>query len=139
MDNCLMVCKNLMWSLGVPFTRSFLKEKLLTHPEPESLLAISDTLAEYKLESLALQLGEDKLDQLPLPCVVQVSQNHYPYFTCLSQVSEEWVEYLDEKEKLLKQSRNPKSKPCRTGQKRSRLPILLRFLSMAMNCLPPTR
>jgi ABC-type bacteriocin/lantibiotic exporter with double-glycine peptidase domain len=95
----------MLGALGVPLTRSFLKEKLLTHPEPESLLAISDTLAEYKLESLALQLGEDKLDQLPLPCVVQVSQNHYPYFTCLSQVSEEWVEYLDEKGKLIRQSR----------------------------------
>lgn len=90
-------------ALGVPFTRSFLKEKLLTHPESESLLAISDTLAEYKLESLALQLGEDKLDQLPLPCVVQVSQNHYPYFTCLSQVSKEWVQYSDVKGKLIKQ------------------------------------
>jgi len=94
-----------MWSLRVPFTRSFLKEKLLTHPEPESLLAISDTLAEYKLESLALQLGENKLDHVPLPCVVQVSQKPYPYFTCLTQVSQERVEYLDEKGKLIKQSR----------------------------------
>ncbi|SDA92154.1 hypothetical protein SAMN03080617_03519 [Algoriphagus alkaliphilus] len=50
--------------MGVPFTPRFLVEKLSTHPEPESLLAISDTLAEYKLESLALQLGENKLDQL---------------------------------------------------------------------------
>jgi thiol-disulfide isomerase/thioredoxin len=105
MDNCLMVCKNLMWSLGVPFTSSFLKEKILTYPEPESLLAISDTLAEYKLESLALQLGEDKLDQLPLPCVIQVSKNPYPYFTCLIKVTEDWVEYLDEKGKQIKQQR----------------------------------
>ena len=93
----------MLGALGVPFTHRFLIEKLRTHPEPESLLAISDTLAEYQIESLALQLGEDKLDQLPLPCVVQVSQNHYPYFTCLSQVSEEWVQYSDVKGKLIKQ------------------------------------
>jgi ABC-type bacteriocin/lantibiotic exporter with double-glycine peptidase domain len=92
MDNCLIICKRLLESLKVPFTGKFLKEKILTHPEPESLLAISDTLAEYKLESLALQLGGDKLDQLPLPCIVQVSQNPYPYFTCLTQVSQDWVE-----------------------------------------------
>lgn len=45
------------------------------------------------------------MDQLPLPCVVQISQNPYPYFTCLSQVTEEWVEYLDEKGKPIKQTR----------------------------------
>lgn len=95
----------MLGALGVPFTHRFLIEKLRTHPEPESLLAISDTLAGYQLESLALQMGEDKLDQLPLPCVVQVSQNSHPYFTCLSQVAEDWVEYLDEKGKLIKVSR----------------------------------
>jgi thiol-disulfide isomerase/thioredoxin len=105
MENCLMVCNNMLGELGIPFTNRFLKEKLRTHPESESLLAISDTLTKYKLESLALQLGEDKLDQLPLPCIVQVSQNTYPYFTCLSQVSEDWVEYLDEKGKRIKQRR----------------------------------
>ncbi|GMQ31343.1 hypothetical protein Aconfl_39870 [Algoriphagus confluentis] len=95
----------MLGELGIPFTHRFLKEKLNTHPEPESLLAISDTLAEYQIESLALQLGEEKLDQLPLPCVVQISQNPFPYFTCLSQVAEDWVEYLDEKGKLIKQHR----------------------------------
>lgn len=44
----------MLGALGVPFTNRFLKEKLLIHPEPESLLAISDTLAEYQIESLAL-------------------------------------------------------------------------------------
>lgn len=99
------MCKSLLGGLGVPFTHRFLKEKLGTLPDPESLLAISDTLAVYKVESLALQLGEDKLDQLPLPCVVQVNQNSHPYFTCLSQVSEDWVKYLDEKGKVIKQAR----------------------------------
>ena len=95
----------MLGELGIPFTHRFLKEKLVTHPEPESLLAISDTLTEYKLESLALQMGEDKLDQLPLPCVIQISKNPYPYFTCFTQVTEEWVEYLDEKGKPIKQTR----------------------------------
>lgn len=98
-----MVCRSMLGALGVPFTHRFLKEKLGTHPEPESLLAISDTLAVYIVESLALQMGENKLDQLPLPCVVQISQNPYPYFTCLSQVAEDGVEYLDENRKLINQ------------------------------------
>ncbi|SFO16738.1 Vitamin K epoxide reductase family protein [Algoriphagus ornithinivorans] len=105
MEYSLICLKNLFELVNLPFTRGYLKEKLLTHPEPDSLLAISDTLAEYKVESLALQMGEDNLDQLPLPCVVQVNKNPYPYFTCLTQVTEDWVEYLDEKGKLIKQAR----------------------------------
>lgn len=65
-----MVCKNLLRSLEVPFIQYFLKEKLLTHPEPESLLSISDILTKYKVESLELQIGEDKLDHLPLLLVI---------------------------------------------------------------------
>jgi thiol-disulfide isomerase/thioredoxin len=99
MENTLICTKRLFDLIKLPYTSGFLKEKLLTHPEPESLLSISDTLAEYKVESLALQIGEDKLDQLPLPCVVQINQNPYPYFSCLSQVSADRVEYLDDKGK----------------------------------------
>lgn len=95
----------MLGELGIPFTHLFLKEKLMTHPEQESLLAISDILAEYKVQSLALQLGEDKMDQIPLPCIVQVSQNPYPYFTCLTRLSEDWAEYLDDRGKMIKQRR----------------------------------
>jgi thiol-disulfide isomerase/thioredoxin len=105
MEDCLMVCKNMLGELGIPFTHRFLKEKLRTHPEPESLLAISDTMTEYKLESLALQMGEDKLDQLPLPCVVQIRHNPHSYLTCLMQVSQDWVERKNEKGKKIKQPR----------------------------------
>jgi ABC-type bacteriocin/lantibiotic exporter with double-glycine peptidase domain len=62
-------------------------------------------LAEYKVESLALQIGADKLDQLPLPCVVQIHQKPYPYFSCLSQVSADRVEYLDDKGKTREMAR----------------------------------
>jgi ABC-type bacteriocin/lantibiotic exporter with double-glycine peptidase domain len=91
--------------IKLPYTTAFLMEKLLTHPEPESLLSISDTLAEYKVESLALQIGADKLDQLPLPCVVQIHQKPYPYFSCLSQVSADRVEYMDDKGKIREMAR----------------------------------
>jgi ABC-type bacteriocin/lantibiotic exporter with double-glycine peptidase domain len=99
MENSLICTKRLFELIKLPYITAFLMEKLLTHPEPESLMSISDTLAEYKLESLALQIGADKLDQLPLPCVVQIHQNPYPYFSCLSQVSADRVEYSDDKGK----------------------------------------
>jgi len=105
MENSLICTRRLFDLIKLPYTTAFLKEKLLTHPEPESLLSISDTLAEYKVESLALQIGADKLDQLPLPCVVQIHQNPYPYFSCLSQVSADRVEYMDDKGKIREMAR----------------------------------
>jgi ABC-type bacteriocin/lantibiotic exporter with double-glycine peptidase domain len=106
MENSLICTKSLFELIKPPYTTAFLKEKLLTHPEPESFLSISDTLAEYKVESLALQIGADKLDQLPLPCVVQIHQKPYPYFSCLSQVSADRVEYSDDKGNLITEFRN---------------------------------
>ncbi len=106
MENSLICTRRLFDLIKLPYTTAFLREKLLTHPEPESLLSISDTLAEYKVESLALQIGADKLDQLPLPCVVQIHQNPNPYFSCLSQVSADRVEYLDDKGKIREMARS---------------------------------
>jgi len=106
MENSLICTKRLFELIKPPYTTAFLKEKLLTHPQPESLLSISDTLAEYKVDSLALQIGADKLDQLPLPCVVQLNQNPYPYFSWLSKVSADRVEYLDDKGNLITEVRN---------------------------------
>ncbi|WPR77112.1 hypothetical protein [Algoriphagus sp. NG3] len=49
----MITCKRILKSLRVPFTLQFLKEKILTHPQYPSLLAISDTLEEYGVESMA--------------------------------------------------------------------------------------
>ncbi|WP_439487354.1 hypothetical protein [Algoriphagus sp.] len=53
MENCLVICKRVLEMLKVPYTQQFLKEKILTHPQYPSLLAISDTLEEYGVESMA--------------------------------------------------------------------------------------
>ncbi|WP_228780223.1 cysteine peptidase family C39 domain-containing protein [Aquiflexum lacus] len=71
------------------------KTFLDSHPEPESLLSISDTLAKYKIESLAVQITEEKLDQIPLPCIVQLQGDKYPYFSCISGITTEFVEHTD--------------------------------------------
>jgi thiol-disulfide isomerase/thioredoxin len=95
MENSLICTKRLFELIKLPYTTTFPREKLLPHPEPESLLSISDTLAEYKVDSLALQIGADKLDQLPLPCIVQLNGDRHPFFSCLSSVDKGGIEYLD--------------------------------------------
>jgi uncharacterized membrane protein/thiol-disulfide isomerase/thioredoxin len=97
MDNCLMVCRRLLESLRVPFTQKFLKEKILTHPQYPSLLAITDTLEEYGLDLAAVKLGADRLDDFPLPGIVQVNLAGGSHFNTVTAVSEDRVSLFDEK------------------------------------------
>ncbi|MEB2774735.1 cysteine peptidase family C39 domain-containing protein [Algoriphagus sp. D3-2-R+10] len=100
MDNCLIICKRLLESLKVPFTHKFLKEKVLTHPQYPSLLSISDTLEEYGVASIAAKLSPDRLNDIPLPGIVQVSQANGEYFTVITAVSHNTVSIFDEKGNL---------------------------------------
>ncbi|MCL6258553.1 cysteine peptidase family C39 domain-containing protein [Aquiflexum sp. TKW24L] len=105
MKNSYLVTRKLLELLEIPFTSHFLNDLIDSHPEQESLLSISDTLTKYKVDSLAIQIGEDKLDQIPLPSVVQMNGDSYPIFSCVSKVSEDKVTYLDEKGKISEISR----------------------------------
>ena len=95
MGNSYLILKRILHLLDIPFTNNYLKDVLDSHPDPESLLSISDTLTKYKIDSLALKITVEKLDQIPLPCIVQLQGDGYPYFSCISGISEESVECLD--------------------------------------------
>ncbi|RAI86796.1 cysteine peptidase family C39 domain-containing protein [Algoriphagus yeomjeoni] len=99
MDNCLVICKRLLESLKVPYTGKYLKEKIFTHPQYSSLLGISDTLEDYGVRSMAVKLGPDRLDDFPLPGIVQVSLPNGSYFNVITAVSENSVSLFDEKGK----------------------------------------
>lgn len=96
MKNSILALKAVLQFLKVEFTKDFLKESLLTHPEPDSLLAISDTLEKYKVENLALKLTPDKLNQVPLPFLAQMKGRNYPYFSCISMVNDKEIKLLNE-------------------------------------------
>ena len=101
-----MTLKRILHLLDIPYTNNYLKDILVSHPDPESLLSISDTLAKYKIDSLAVQIGGEKLDQLPLPCIIQIKGDSHPYFSCLSRVSESSMEYVDIKGATIKTPRD---------------------------------
>lgn len=105
MKNSYLVTRKLLELLEIPFSSNFLNDLIDSHPEQESLLSISDTLTKYKVDSLAIQIGEDKLDQIPLPTVVQMNGDSYPIFSCVSKVSEDKVTCLDSKGKTSEISR----------------------------------
>lgn len=97
MDNCLSVTKSLLVVSKVKFTNKYLEDAILSHPEHPSLLCISDTLSgEYGMETIALKIELDKLENLPLPCIVQFT-DHGGVFYVLKELSKDEAAILDEK------------------------------------------
>lgn len=104
MNNCYWTAKRILHLLEVPHTDKFLKDLILSHPDSESLLSIVDTLTKYQITSLPVKIGIEKLDQISLPCVIQIKQDEGFNFYCLTGFSENEVEYLDERGKIKKLS-----------------------------------
>ena len=96
MTNCLIVSKKILHLLNIPCSKAYLRDSLLSHPEKNSLLSISDTLSNYQVESMAIKVDKKKLPQLPLPCVVQVSKPENDYFQVLVSLDKDKVIFFDE-------------------------------------------
>ncbi|NKI24939.1 thioredoxin domain-containing protein [Arenibacter sp. 6A1] len=101
MDNCTTSIKTLLNLLQIKFTENFIEDCILSHPDHPSLLCISDTLDRYVVENLALKVDEAKLSELPLPCIVQLS-DHGGLFHVLTGFSGDKAIYVDDSGKPIK-------------------------------------
>ena len=98
MDNCIAVTGNLLARIKIGHTDQFLMDNILSHPEHPSLLAVSDTLSKYQIENLPVKVDGHKLHELPLPCIVQLS-DHGGMFHVLAHYTEEESIYINDKGK----------------------------------------
>ncbi|WP_114748976.1 vitamin K epoxide reductase family protein [Pleomorphovibrio marinus] len=105
MNNCFQASKKILELLQVRFTGKFLKEEVLSHPHFPSLLTVSDVLEKYNISQVSLKIGKEKLDEVPLPCIVQVSVQGTNFFHALFHISEKTVSGYDEKGKEIKVDR----------------------------------
>ncbi len=105
MDNCVYATKRLLTLLNVKNTKKYLEDSILSHPEHPSLLAVSDTLKKYNIATLAVQIDEEKLNDMPLPCIVQIKKHGTSLFFVLNKISEKEVEYYNDKNKPTKASK----------------------------------
>lgn len=96
MNNCLHATKKILELLRVPFTKVYLKDVVLSHPYFPSLLAISDTLGKYDLSQVRVKIGKEKLDQVTLPCIVQVVGPGMDLFYTLIEFSGNKAVFFDE-------------------------------------------
>ena len=96
MDNCIAIAGALLSRLNIPYTKKFLKESILSHPDYPSLKCISDTLDHYNLETLAIKIDQDRLQEVPLPCIIQYAKKVDAFFL-LESYTESNVVCLDDK------------------------------------------
>ncbi|MGS2737719.1 vitamin K epoxide reductase family protein [Sinomicrobium sp. M5D2P17] len=88
MDHCVRIAKKILQLLDIKHANTFLKDSILSHPDHPSLLCISDTLEKYGIENLTVKVAPEKLLELPLPCIVQLSDRG-GVFEILEEFSEE--------------------------------------------------
>ena len=100
MDHCISASKTLLKQLSIKYTDQYLEDNVLSHPHHPSLLSITDTLDKYNIENLAVRINAEKLSQLPLPCIVQVSDDGGIFYV-LKQYSEDKIEYLSDNGKSI--------------------------------------
>jgi thiol-disulfide isomerase/thioredoxin len=105
MNNCFQTSKKILELLKIRFTKNYLKEEILSHPQFPSLLTISDVLEKYHISTLPLKIGKEKLDQIPTPCIVQVRVQGKEFFQTLSHIAEDGFSGYDETGKVFKVSR----------------------------------
>lgn len=105
MDNCYTTTRQLLKLLNVKHTNRYIKDTILSHPDHSSLLSIADTLTKYNIENLAVKITTDKFNELPTPCIVQVSVRGTTLFYTLNTIAQTTVTYFDNKNKLQKTSK----------------------------------
>lgn len=100
-DNCFLVTRRVIQLLGVSFTKEYLKETILSHPDYPSILCVADTLEKYQMKAMAVQV-EDKNEivNLPTPPVLQISRKGNKVFCVVHSVSKDTVEFYNEYDKL---------------------------------------
>ncbi|NJO25307.1 MAG: hypothetical protein HC867_05275 [Bacteroidia bacterium] len=68
---------HLLRQLKIPVTENTIAEKLEEHPDYPSLLSISETLKQWKVDNMALEVGEEKLDEIPLPFIAHLKSGRF--------------------------------------------------------------
>src|SRR5687768_11523905 len=94
-NNATETTLSLLRELKVPITSSKVIETLEQHPDFPSLLSISDSLEQWKVESIVLEVETETLDKLPTPFIAHTKTGGGS-FVLVSTVSD-YFGYIDNK------------------------------------------
>lgn len=66
---------NWLREMKIPVSKTYIKQQLLSHPDYPSLLSITDTLTELKIENAAVQIQKDQLHEVDTPFLAHLNGN----------------------------------------------------------------
>lgn len=92
-DNVVLAVSELIRRLNVRVTTSSIQE-LVNHPSYPSLAAISESLTEWNIPNLSVQLTPAQLSEIPCPAIAHLRQNS-GHFVVIEEVIGGEVRYTD--------------------------------------------
>lgn len=96
-ENPVEITMQLLKQLQVKVTNTTINETILNHPDYPSILSISDALNTWRVENAAIRIENDKLHELPLPCIAFTRNN--AAFILITSIKDDKVFYLTETNK----------------------------------------
>lgn len=95
--NTVVITERFLELLGVPYSKNQLEKDLEEHPDFPSLLSISDTLANYNIENISIQVDRDKMMDLPAPFITQIklSRKGGELFTVVRQMDGQLMNFFN--------------------------------------------
>ena len=97
-DNAPEATRLLVGLLGVRVTETTLTRELEEHPDYPGLLSISDVLNQHGIETLALKLAPEKLDQTPTPFITLAKgeKSGATFFTVVREIRDGRFSFFDQ-------------------------------------------
>jgi uncharacterized membrane protein len=101
-QNTYAVVANLVMQLGLKISAQGLKE-IVGHKEYPNLFAISDTLSNWYVENMAVNLSSYQLKEIPYPAIAHLYKNS-GHFVVLQKLEGELLQYIDPEIGIVKES-----------------------------------
>lgn len=84
-------------ALKVPVSKYTIQQKVEEHPNPESILCISDCLNEWHTPNAVIETKKEHLTELPLPFVTTIKDGDNTFFTVIKECSTSSLTYFSNK------------------------------------------
>lgn len=94
-DNPVSATTELIRLLGVKVSSSAIKNQVYNHPDYPSILSISDSLKQWKIDNYVIQADKAKLKELPVPFIAHLRKQGGS-FTTITRINDDHVVYKSE-------------------------------------------
>lgn len=96
-ENTINTLNSFVSVLDIKVSKYEVLQKVKEHPEPGSILCVSDCLRDWKIPNAVIKVKKDDLNNLPLPYVTVINDGENFFFTVVKESNENYIHYLSNK------------------------------------------